>query len=129
MKLLSIHSFVKHIWTVCHVHLKQYGRRSSSGQQQLGIDLQTSKRNKKLWEGVKTKGAHRQVLSTQRLQSVQNVQVLFTKTRGHEDGPVFIKDEEKIHNSSKGSECVCSLKGRPCIQRWKTRHTKTFAYC
>ena len=62
------------------------------------------KRNKKFWEGVKTKGA--QVLLTQLSQSVQNVQVLFTKTHGHKDGPVLIKDKEKIRNSSKGSERV-----------------------
>ena len=98
---------------------------SSSGQQQLVIDLQASKRKqKKFWEGVRAKKAKgAQVLSTQRSQSVQNVQALFTKTHGHKDGPALIKDEEKIRNSSKGSIRVWSLKGRPYIQRWKTRHT------
>ena len=85
------------------------------------LSYKPRKGTRKLWEGVKTEGA--QVLSTQRSQSVQNVQALFTKTRGHKDGPAFIKDEEKIRHSSKGSERVYSSKGRPYIQMWKTRHT------
>ena len=73
----------------------------SSGQQQLVIDLKASKR---LWVGVRTKDA--QVLLTQQSQSVQDVQVLFTKTQRHKDSFALIKDEKKIRSRSKGSKCL-----------------------